>query len=276
LVFSKSKLIWGIRGSITDLKMYDSFSKYIFKVEKVLSSFIDLIIYNSYHSEKGHNLIGFSPKNSIVIQNGIDLNRFKSDKNKRLEFRTKYNLEQNDLAIGITSRIDPIKGYIDFCNAAVLILNKYTNIKIFSIGYGIESIIKECETILGHFNNTRFIWLGKQLYPENIMTGWDIYCSASLPGEGFPNAIAEAMACELAPVVTESGDSSIIVANIGLISKCSDSENLFENLEKMINSNELENLKISSRIRVLNNYSLIQMVEKTESQILRIVQIYKK
>ncbi len=269
IAFSNCGLIWGIRGSITDLNMYGYFLKLIFNLQKKFSSQIDLIIYNSYSSEKGHKQIGFRPKQSSVIQNGIDSIRFNKSKEIRENFRSKYGIKENDIVIGITSRIDPIKGYNIFCKAAVQLLNKYNNIIFFSIGYGITEIQKECEKILGNYNQTKFYWLGKQMNPENFMPGWDIYCSASLPGEGFPNAIAEAMLSELAPVVTDSGDSGNIVDEIGLVAKCSDVSDLKLQLENMILDPQLIEIGKKSRNKILEDFSINKMVSKTEDEIIK-------
>lgn len=270
LAFSKCSLIWGIRGSIIDLSMYGYFLKLIFNLQNKFSSQIDLIIYNSYSSEKGHKQIGFKPRQSSVIQNGIDSIRFNKNKEIRKNFRSKYGIKENDIIIGITSRIDPIKGYYIFCKAAVELFNKYDNIFFFSIGYGIAAIQNECENILGNYNQTRFYWLGKQINPENFMPGWDIYCSASLAGEGFPNAIAEAMLCELAPVVTDSGDSKSIVNEIGLVAKCSDVSDLNMQLEKMILNPQLIEIGKKSRNKILTDFSINKMVSKTEDEIIKL------
>ena len=54
----------------------------------------------------------------------------------------------------------------------------------------------------------RFVWLGNQKNVEDFYSGFDISSSF---GEGFSNSIAEAMSCECACVVTDVGDSALIV-----------------------------------------------------------------
>ncbi|MDQ6761113.1 MAG: glycosyltransferase [Bacteroidota bacterium] len=267
---SKSKLVWGIRGSIPDQNLYGAFAKMIFNFQKFISSEIDLIIFNSYVAEKKHRLAGFHPKCSAVIQNGIDSKRFFNNHFLRENFRLKYGLKSTDIAIGITSRIDPIKGYVEFCTAAANLLKKYPNVAFFSIGYGDNDIQKKCEHILSGSNQTRFYWLGKHLKPEYFMPGWDIYCSASLPGEGFPNAIAEAMLCELAPVVTDSGDSKMIVSEVGLVANCGDAADLESKLEEMIRNHHLKDIGLKSRERILKFFSIDKMVDATEEDLIKI------
>jgi glycosyltransferase involved in cell wall biosynthesis len=269
-VFSKTKIIWGIRCSIIDLNIYGLFSKFAFYIQKKISTQIEAIIYNSYTSEVGHTLSSFKPKNKYVIQNGIDSEKFHRNENLRQDFRNNYGINNNDIVIGITSRIDPIKGYFEFCKAASKLLDKYTNLYFFSIGYGNSDIQKKCEILLTTHNQSKFFWLGKQSNPEIFMSGWDIYCSASLPGEGFPNAIAEAMLCELAPVVTESGDSAIIVEGVGLVAKPSNFNDLGNKLETMIKNTELHKIGLNSRNKIVNHFSISKMVSNTEEIIVKV------
>ena len=163
------------------------------------------------------------------------------------------------------SRIEYIKVYIIFTNAEKKLIEEFNNVHIFSIGSGSDKIQKECENILGTFNNDRFKWLGNQSNVEKIYSGLDISCSSSF-GEGFSNSIAEAMSCELPCVVTNVGDSAYIVDKYGIVVEPNNAESLYNGLKKMIHSDYKE-LGVMSQNRIEENFSTEKMVSRTENLI---------
>jgi glycosyltransferase involved in cell wall biosynthesis len=74
------------------------------------------------------------------------------------------------------------------------------------------------------------------------------------------------MSCELPCVVTDVGDSAIIVSDVGIVVQPNDVKSLLEGLEKMLKSNSQEFGK-KSRDRIIENFSIKKMVETTEKEI---------
>lgn len=267
---SKTKIIWGFRASDKDWSQYGKVPQLIFWLQKKLSSRVDKIISNSYASIDYHKEHGFTMQNFIVVHNGIDSNKFQRDVQKREIFRKEYNLNEDDIAIGMVARIDPIKGYDVFTKVAKKILDEHDNICFFSVGGGSEEIQKECESILGDYNEKKFFWLGNQQNVEAYYSGFDMAVSASL-GEGFSNTIAEAMSCSLVCVVTDVGDSAFIVDNLGVVVKAKDVESLYDGVIEMMAKN-YKLLGEKSRRRVVKNFSIQKMVESTEREIMACVE----
>jgi len=265
-----TKIIWGFRASNMDFSKYGKVSQFLFWLQKKLSYKVDKIIANSYASIEFHKNSGFCMDKAVVIHNGIDTDRFRRDEIKRKIFREKYNLNENDIAIGIVARIDYMKGYTIFANVAKKMLENYDNIKFFSVGDGDANIKQECEDILGEYNNKRFIWLGKQNNVEDFYSGFDISSSSSF-GEGFSNSIAEAMSCECACVVTDVGDCAMIVDKAGVVVKANSVESLFSGLDEVLHLDYKEIGK-KSKQRVVENFSMEKMVKNTEDEILKCVE----
>lgn len=259
----ETKVIWGFRSSNMDLAQYGKVPQFIFWLQKKLSSKVDKIIANSHASIEFHKTEGFDMSRSIVITNGIDTDKFHRNIQKRQEFRARYHLKESDIAIGIVARIDYMKGYLIFAQAAKALLDKYENIYFFSVGGGEEKMKNECEAILG--DTKRFFWLGKQSNVEDIYSGLDIAASSSF-GEGFSNSIAEAMSCEVPCVVTNVGDSALIVDNIGIVVNPKDVKSLYNGLAEMLSKNHSV-LGTKSRERIIQNFSIKQMVNNTEKEL---------
>jgi glycosyltransferase involved in cell wall biosynthesis len=258
----KSKIIWGFRASNMDLKQYGKLSQLLFWLQKRLSCGVDKIIANSHASITFHAQQGFCMEKAVVIPNGIDTKRYQRDSYKRALFRKKYDLGNEDIAVGIIARIDYMKGYTFFARAANRIFRTTDNVKFFAIGDGDKGIKEECDAILGDESGQRFFWLGKQSDVENFYSGFDIGVSASL-GEGFSNSIAEAMSCECACVVTDVGDSAMIVGDCGIVVPPNDPEKLADAIEEMMQRDILAIGKCA-RKRIEENFSIRTMVKNTE------------
>jgi len=260
-------LFWGIRAGTNEIKTYSKFSQVAFQLQRLLSRQIKLAIFNSHQGQKDYLELGFRFKNSLVISNGMNADRFRPDKIKRSIFREKYNLSENDVVIGVVSRFEHIKGMDIFASSASYLLSKYNNLFFFSIGYGDESIINECKNIVGSHLDSRFFFLGKRNDPENIMPGWDIYCSTSR-GEGFSNSIAEAMLCGLPVIASDVGDSSKIIGSFGMVFESTNVNDLSNKIELYIDKNKRLNLAESARIHIIEQYSVARMIDASENAIL--------
>jgi len=263
-----TKIIWGFRASNMDLKKYAKASQILFWLQKFFSSNVDMIISNSNASIEYHKNNGYLMNKAIVIPNGIDTDKFKRNELHREEFRKKYNLKSTDIAVGIVARIDFMKGYLIFSQVAKNILDKYQNIYFFSIGSGDKNLKNECQNILE--KNPRFIWLGHQTNVEEIYSALDISSSPSSFGEGFSNSIAEAMSCNLPCVVTEVGDSALIVGKYGVLTKADNVKDFQNGLEWLIKSS-YEDSSTKYRQRIVENFSIATMVANTQQAIVEVI-----
>lgn len=270
LSFSKTKLVWGIRSDFNYLVSDSIFSKLVFKLQKLFSSKIDLIIFNSYNAKKSFLNHGFRFNHLCVIPNGINYKKYCPNSSLRIQFRTKYSLDDSDIAIGIVSRYEYVKGMDIFCSAASLLLNKYNNVYFFSVGYGDEKIVEECKLYVQDYIDSRFFFLGKLSSPEFVYNGLDIYCSTSRV-EGFSNSIAEALLYNLPLIVSDVGDSANIVSDFGLTFTSEDVDDLCSKLDILI-VNQCERLKkMHGREKMIDLYSTSRMVEITETELLNII-----
>jgi glycosyltransferase involved in cell wall biosynthesis len=148
----------------------------------------------------------------------------------------------------------------------VKLLKHHKRLYFFAAGSGNMAIRERCEEILGQENGKRFIWLGGIKEVEIVYNGLDILVSSSLFGEGFSNTIAEAMACGTPCVVTDVGDSAMIVGDTGGVVRPRNVDALVEGIDTMLEADR-QNLGEKARERIVSHFTLRTMIETTQKEI---------
>ena len=96
------------------------------------------------------------------------------------------------------------------------------------------------------------------------MNGLDVYIQSSSYGEGFPNAVAESMACGTPSIVTDVGDSSFIVSKTGWVVPPNNPIKLAKAIEKALSEFRTKNWKKRSnkaRSRIQKNFQISKMLK---------------
>ncbi len=161
------------------------------------------------------------PDKIAVIPLGFDLSRFQENvKEKRQSFRTKYQISDEEITVGIIGRLVPIKNHRMFLEVAAKVL-KLTDKKVrfFIIGDGEEKVnLKSyCNQLNLHFVE----WNEDQSVQEITFTSWikDIdWANAGLDiitltsyNEGTPVSLIEAQASNKPIVTTNVGGVKNVV-----------------------------------------------------------------
>jgi glycosyltransferase involved in cell wall biosynthesis len=256
-----TRLVWSIRASRVDLNKYDWLHKASYWIERLLSNAPGLIIANSAAGRDFAASQGFPRSNIQVVYNGIDVERFTHDEAARHSQRKAWNLRQRDIAIGVLGRLDPMKGHQTFVEAAAQVSSRIPDARFFCVGEGRElAPLQALADGLGIGGLTQFV--GRSDDPVSALNGLDIYCSASYFGEGFSNAIAEAMACGLPCIVTDVGDSAMIVGDLGTVVPPRDPAALGAAI--IACASELHTHSAAGpRRRIVDNFGVDSMVDRT-------------
>jgi len=271
--FSRSKMVWGVRVSFIDFSKYDWLVKLSYRIECLLSRFADLVIVNSYCGKQYSIDHGFSGKKMVVIPNGIDTDRFKPDIKSRESIRAELGFSENQFIIGIVARLDSMKDHPNFIQAFAETRRNHPAVVGLCVGAGTKEKEQELRSLARKNNVEQHIhWLGKRNDVPRCLNGLDICVSASL-GEGFSNTIAEAMACGVPCVVTNVGDSAIIVDQYGVVVQPDNSDELAAGIEKMIarKIKEGDLLPDQVRDRIVRCFNTKKMVDTTEKYLLELI-----
>jgi glycosyltransferase involved in cell wall biosynthesis len=175
------------------------------------------IVCCSETSRTFHANLGYASDRMQVIPNGFDLDRFKSDPGQRMATREKLRIRHSVSVIGLIARKHPIKDHENFIQAAGLLHRKFPEVRFVLCGKGVTSRDPEIMSWMqsAGIQDVAHL-LGQREDISQILNALDIATSAST-GEAFPNAVAEAMACEIPCVATDVGDSRFIVGETGRI-----------------------------------------------------------
>ena len=267
-LFPHIHVVWGVRASNMDLAQYDWLSRLSYRVECRLSRFADLIIVNSYAGKDHAVANGFPSNKMIVIPNGIDTEYFRLDRRGGERVRRAWGVAENEKLIGLVARLDPMKDHPTFLRAAAILSRERADVKFVCVGDGPGAYSQKLHELAHQLGlDGRLIWAGARNDMPAVYNALDILSSSSY-GEGFSNVIAEAMACGVPCVVTDVGDSHLIVGNEGQHVPPKNAELL---AGAVLTQLALNNRGIVQRNRIVSEYSLAKLCEKTEE----IVCLYK-
>jgi glycosyltransferase involved in cell wall biosynthesis len=214
----RPRIVWGLRASALELARYDRTTRWSYRLEARLAGFADLIIANSQAGLAQAIEAGFPRGRMICIPNGIDRTRFRRDPALREKARQGWGVRPGEIAVGAIGRIDPMKDFDTFLRALAAAAKKRDDIRAVALAAGGEeqrASLRRQAAELGI--GGRFVLAEPTAEVAEVLNGLDIYCSTSAYGEGFPNTVAEAMACGLPCVVTAVGDSAELVGSAGAV-----------------------------------------------------------
>ena len=102
-----------------------------------------------------------------------------------------------------------------------------------------------------------FLFCGETGRAQEWIPAFDALVSSSYT-EGFPNVIGEAMACGVPCVVTDVGDSALLLGDAGLVVRPRDPAELARALEQVIRAGEEGRAAWGARgrDRILRNFSI--------------------
>ena len=212
-----------------------------------------------------------------VIPLGFDLSRFQENQEeKRISFRKKYLLDDDEIAIGIIGRLVPIKNHRLFIDSINEIKKKTSKkIRAFIIGDGEEknNLLNYCAEL-----KIDFVEFSKEHEKATItFTSWikdidwanaglDIIALSSL-NEGTPVSLIEAQAANK-PIVTTNvgGVENILLPNItGLIVKSNNLIEFSEALFKLVENDELRlNMGKKGWLHVKDKFHFTRLVNDME------------
>jgi len=230
-------ILWNIRYSKIEIGKAKLTTILIIKILAKLSFFIPkFIIIVSKKSKKIYEIEGYDKKKFRYIPNGYDLSILKVNKLQKKNFKKKNKIKKKIPLIGNVARYDLLKDHLNLLKALSIIRSKKVEFFCVFVGSNMNQNNVNIVSEIKRLNLSKDIkLLGKRDNISQVMNGLDIHVQSSSYGEGFPNVVAESMACGTPCIVTDVGDAALIVGKNGWVVPPKNSVKLAKAIENALN-----------------------------------------
>ncbi len=225
------------------------------------------IICNSEASRKAHAGVGYANEKMLVIHNGSDLALFKPDPAARKLIRKELKIPEEAPLIGLVGRFDPLKDFRNFVQAAALLHRDRPDIHFLLCG---DDVTWDNPQLTGWVQEAGILGrcrlLGRRDDIPRLLATLDIAASSSI-SESFANVIVEAMSCGVPCVVTDVGDSALIVGQGGRVVPPKNPAALSSAWREVIELGQEGRTRLgtAARTRVTEHFNLPNMVTRYQN-----------
>jgi len=228
------KIFWGIRHSTLEKDKAKKSTIAIAKLCAMLSRFVpEKIVCCAHKALVVHRDIGYIASKLAVIPNGYDLSKFTIDEQAGSGLRELLGIPKQTFLIGKVGRYDPFKDHNNLLTALSELRSSGIDFQCLLVGRGLTSENEELMSQINELGLTdNVILAGQRADISTVMNALDLHVLSS-SSEGFPNVLAEAMACGTPAVSTDVGDAAAIVGDSTLLCPPRDPQALGELIRAM-------------------------------------------
>ena len=252
-----NRIVWNIRYSKLDRHAVKLRTIILIKILSKLSFIIPkIIIVVSKSAFKNCKNLGYCVDKLRLIQNGFDVSIIKLDKKK---YKKKYIP-----ILGSIARFDPTKDHENLLKALSIVKKKNINFICHLIGQNIDKNNKLLVNQIKKLELSSSVkLLGKSNDALKSMRALDIHLLSSKT-EGFPNVVAEAMILGIPCIVTDVGDSALIVGKTGWVVQPKNPVKLANVIKKALSTIGKKGWKRrceKAQLRIKNNFEISKMIK---------------
>jgi glycosyltransferase involved in cell wall biosynthesis len=259
----RSRHVAAIRAAASHAKAQSQMTQLVRRVDAMLSSRFDGLIFNAVASRDQHRRLGYNVERAVVIPNGFDTDRFRPVPEWRAATRHDLGVS-NEPLVGIVARYHPVKGHRYFIESAAAVAKRGLACKFVLVGAGCDADNVELRKLLEqHGIADRTVLLGERSDVERVLNAMDVAVCASI-SESFPNAVGEAMACGVLCVVTQVGDCEHLLGDTGWIVPIADASAMSAAIGEAISLPKpaASARALRARERIREHFSLKRVIEQ--------------
>jgi len=225
----------------------------------------------AYHAKQSW----FEVEKISVIHNGVNTERFSPVPESVQHTREALGISQDRVVVGSVGRLVPIKDHATLLRAAELLMRQGKNIHVLLVGSGPEQARLEAQALASPELAARTTFTGSSDNVPQLLNAMDVFVLPSI-NEGMSNTLLEAMSCGLPIVATRVGGNTELAeeGRSAHLFRAGDVYELSAILEGLINAPEIRSeFGRAARMRALEQFSLVQMVEAYRDLYLRLASL---
>jgi len=260
-------VLWGIRTGPLEDRSFKRSTLLTLRACAHLSRFVPArILCCSEAGRQQHADLGYDDSKMIVVPNGFDLDAYRPDEEARRSVRRELGIPEGAPLVGMVARWDPLKDHATFLAAAARLRAVMPGVRFLLCGREIDWTNRQLAEVADREGVRDCIHLlGQREDVPRLTAALDVATLSSI-SEGFSNVIGEAMACGVPCVVTNVGDSGLIVGDTGYTVRARDPERLAGAWRRMLTlpPDEKAALGRAALARVKERFSLEAIVRRYE------------
>ncbi len=239
------------------------FNYFIPFFQKLFSYYLYRVICNSESGKKYITEVCKVTKNKVLtIPNGLDFKIMEKNMKNNVGLRKILNVSDTTPIVGFIGKLDYNKDPMTFLKAAVRVREKIRNVSFVMIASG--PLMEEVDTFINDNNiNNGFFILNQRPDAPLLAREFNIGVLSSC-SEGLPNVILEYMYWSIPCIVTNAGDSGIVVKHnsTGIVVPIGDYHSLSLAMIEILNNPEKANrMGFEGRKRLEKFYNINRYVD---------------
>jgi glycosyltransferase involved in cell wall biosynthesis len=267
----RAPVCWNVRWTLYDVESEPFRTRVLLGLSGRLARFPARIVYNSRLAVAQHAAIGFPPGRARVIPNGFDLDRLRPDPAARTAVRLELKIPPEAKVVGMLARYHPMKDHETSLRAAAHLVERGVDAVFVYAGSDVDNANADLVGLVQHLGlSDRVRLLGDRSDVARLFASFDLYWMSSLASgiaEGFPSVIAEAMACGVPCVATDSGDAAWIIDQTGRVVPSRQPRALGDAAAELLllDHDELRRMGCEARARIESEFSLESVIAAYEA-----------
>lgn len=211
-------VVWGVHHTTLEPGKSKKTTICVAKLLAILSWCVPaIVVVCAQRAMAVHETVGYDPSKMRVIPNGYDLADFRPGLDPQSELKKSVCSDKLMPLIGTVGRFELQKDHANLLDALALLVERGVQFKCVLVGKGLDSSNHEIVEGISKRGLSDYVQLlGQRNDIPYVMNALDFHVLSS-SAEGFPNVVAEAMACGTPCIVTDVGDAAYIVGDTGWV-----------------------------------------------------------